>query len=127
MVEQLDRSYLRKMQGEMHQCAAKCCENDSHSMQKVHSCVENCGTPLNRAQEYVQSELSRLQNRLQRCVMDCNDDAQDKLGSNPSESNMNRYGKEFDNCATKCVDSFCESIPMIEKSIKKVLTSRKFE
>ena len=45
----------------MHRCAATCCDNESYSVQKVHSCVENCSIPMNKAQHYVQGEFERVQ------------------------------------------------------------------
>lgn len=53
----------------MHSCAAKCCEDQNGSIDAVHSCIERCSTPVNRAQQYVQKELGDYQARLQRCVM----------------------------------------------------------
>lgn len=72
----------------MHRCAAKCCENKEVSLERVQKCVEACSGPLNAAQTYVQKEFEGLQNRLQRCVMDCNDSIKDKMGSNPSEKEV---------------------------------------
>lgn len=45
----------------MHKCAAQCCENETYSIQKVHNCVENCSSSLNKAQQYVQGEFERVQ------------------------------------------------------------------
>ncbi|XP_011861936.1 PREDICTED: protein FAM136A-like isoform X2 [Vollenhovia emeryi] len=61
MVEEIDKTYLRKMQRDMHKCAAQCCENETYSIQKVHNCVENCSSSLNKAQHYVQGEFERVQ------------------------------------------------------------------
>lgn len=72
----------------MHRCAIKCCENNALSLDGIQKCVENCSQPLNKAQNYVQSEFEGLQSRLQRCVMDCNDTIRDKIGPNPQESDV---------------------------------------
>lgn len=48
-------------QADMHRCAAKCCENNNHSIERVHQCIENCSVPLNNAQKYVQGEFEHLQ------------------------------------------------------------------
>ncbi|XP_015439054.1 PREDICTED: protein FAM136A-like [Dufourea novaeangliae] len=127
MVEEIDKSYLRKMQGDMHRCAATCCDSETYSIQKVHNCVENCSGSLNKAQQYVQQEFERAQNRLQRCVMDCNDKIKDKIGPSPTQNEVDRYSDEFEKCATKCVDSYCDALPALEKTMKKVLSSKKYE
>ncbi|KRT81364.1 hypothetical protein AMK59_6220, partial [Oryctes borbonicus] len=106
----------------MHRCAAKCCDDNSVSLETVQRCVENCGNPLTKAQGYVQKELEGLQNRLQRCVMDCNDTVKDKMGPNPSDSEINKYTLMFENCAIKCVDKHLELIPTVMKAMKTVLT-----
>lgn len=73
----------------MHRCAATCCDNRELSVEKVQSCVEKCSSPMHAAQTYVQGELEQLQNRLQHCVMDCNDDIKLKMGRDPSQSDVN--------------------------------------
>lgn len=50
---------------------------------------------------YVQSELERVQGRLQRCVMDCNDSIKDRMPANPSETEVAKYTGEFERCAIK--------------------------
>lgn len=168
LVDNLDRSYLRKMQvsslnwlfrvdwkclsinhissyafqAQMHNCAAKCCNDEGASMESVQRCVENCSQPVNKAQRYVQTELERLiftlqsskfpvhnyfsffrvQGKLQRCVMDCNDSIKDKMGPNPTETEISKYTNEFERCAIKCVDSQVDALPSLFKSIKAVLS-----
>lgn len=127
MVEQMDKSYIRKMQGDMHRCAAVCCDNETYSMQKVHNCVVNCSSTLTKAQQYIQGEFTRVQNRLQRCIMDCNDKIKDHMGPNPTQNEVDRYSNEFDKCATKCVDNYLEMLPALEKTMKKVLANKTYE
>ncbi|CAB3362919.1 Hypothetical predicted protein [Cloeon dipterum] len=120
-IDDLDRSQLRKMQADMHKCAARCCEDTSSPLERVHGCVEDCSIPLSYAQKYVQTEIGGFQDRLQRCVMQCNDDIRDKMGPNPSESEASRYTGEFEVCATKCVDKNLEVLSKMFDSVKKNL------
>lgn len=100
MVDELDKSFLRKMQvqfevmpylkdpcwnnifksfitwdiwfyskGDMHRCAARCCDDQTSGIDSVQGCVERCSNPVNRAQQFVHTELEGFQGRLQRCVM----------------------------------------------------------
>ncbi|GAB1869453.1 Protein FAM136A [Camponotus japonicus] len=126
IVEEIDKTYLRKMQRDMHKCAAQCCENETYSIQKVHNCVENCSSSLNKAQQYVQGEFERVQNRLQRCIMECNDNIKDKVGPNPTQIEMDKYSEEFEKCAITCVDAYCKLLPSLEKTMKKVLSKNEF-
>lgn len=79
----------------MHRCAARCCDDGNVSLDRVQQCVENCSKPLQVSQDYVQSEIQSFQNRLQRCVMECNDDIKLKMGPNPSESQVKTTQKHI--------------------------------
>ncbi|XP_043484662.1 protein FAM136A [Leptopilina heterotoma] len=126
LVEDIDKNFLRKMQADMHRCAATCYDNESYSVHRAANCVENCTSSLNKAQHFISSEIERVQNRLQRCVMDCNDKIRDKMGPSPSQSVADRYTSEFENCATSCVDSYCEMLPSVEKTIRNSLSRGEF-
>ena len=61
-------------------------------------CVSSCSGGVEKAQRYVQSELERVQGRLQRCVMDCNDSVKDKMPPNPNETEI---GKKNSNSSSQ--------------------------
>ncbi|KAL1377715.1 hypothetical protein pipiens_016072 [Culex pipiens pipiens] len=124
-VDDLDRTILRKMQAEMHECAARCCHDSGSSMDAVQRCVENCSGPVMRAQQHVEKELGGFNNRLQRCVMDCNDTIKDKMGANPSESDISKYTGMFERCAIKCVDKHVDLLPGLFKSIQQTIASKR--
>ncbi|KAL5285622.1 FAM136A family protein [Megaselia abdita] len=106
---------------DMHYCAAKCCEDRGASIDTVQNCVERCSAPLTRAQSYVQHELGEFQGRLQRCVMQCNDDVKVKMPPSPSESEIAKYTTQFERCAVSCVDKHVGLIPSLMKTIREVL------
>ncbi|XP_029045330.1 protein FAM136A-like [Osmia bicornis bicornis] len=126
VVEEINKP-IRKMQGDAYRCAANCCDNEKYSMQHLQDCVENCTDSWDRAQKYVGGELERVQNRLQRCFMDCYDKIKDQVGPNPSQRDMDIYKDQMDKCSTKCLDNYCEMLPTLEKRIKEVLAERKYE
>lgn len=105
----------------MHLCAAKCCENQTASLDSVQGCVERCSLPLTRAQNYVQNELQYFQKRLQRCVMDCNDSVRDRMPASPSNEDISKFTNEFEKCAKVCVDKHIGLLPNIVKQIKAAL------
>jgi len=70
--------------------------------------------------------MNIFQNRLQRCVMECNDSIKDKLGPNPTQAEVDRYSEEFEKCAIKCVDTYCDLLPALEKTMKKVLNKKEY-
>ncbi|XP_055529265.1 protein FAM136A [Wyeomyia smithii] len=125
-VDELDRTILRKMQAEMHECAARCCRDTAASMDSVQRCVENCSTPVQRAQQHVEKELGSFNNRLQRCVMDCNDSVKDKMGPTPTDDDISKFTAMFERCAIKCVDKHVDILPGLFKSMHQVLGSKRF-
>ncbi|KAK8753041.1 hypothetical protein OTU49_002201 [Cherax quadricarinatus] len=92
LVDDLDKTYLRGIQRAMHLCAAVCCEKTENSVDQVHRCIESCSTPLTQAQSFVQNELSQFQERLQRCVMTCQDRVRDQVTADTSEAQGWRLG-----------------------------------
>ncbi|XP_076160586.1 protein FAM136A-like [Ptiloglossa arizonensis] len=126
MMEKIYKSQLKKIQGDMHKCAADCCDNEIYSMQKVNNCIENCKSPLINAENYVIQESERTADRLKRCIMDCNDKILDKMGPKPSQSEIDRNKEELETCTTKCVNSYCDMLPTLEKKMKEVLSNKKY-
>ncbi|XP_071516190.1 protein FAM136A isoform X1 [Panulirus ornatus] len=149
LVDDLDKTYLRGMQRAMHICAAECCEKKENSVDQVHRCIENCSTPLTQAQTFVQNELSQFQERLQRCVMVCQDRVRDQVTANTSETQepqrnsslsiansagsvlrqaalgrdgVSVYKAEFEGCAMQCVDDHIQLMPSVKKRIAAVLS-----
>ncbi|XP_072410388.1 protein FAM136A [Chiloscyllium punctatum] len=120
MVHGLERELIRKMQGKMFRCSADCCENANASMEEVHQCIERCHAPLAQAQATVTGELERFQNRLQRCMMDCNDRAKDAFHSGVKEPDVKI---KADSCVSKCVDDHAVLIPSMTRTLKESLTS----
>lgn len=128
----------------MHKCAAKCCEDQTSSIDSVQRCVDRCAAPLTSAQKYVHKELEEFQGRLQRCVMvrevnfdqaqfllstmylsydqQCNDDVKVQMSANPSEDEIAKFTAQFERCAVKCVDKHVGLIPSMLKTIKSVLS-----
>ncbi|XP_026466977.1 protein FAM136A-like [Ctenocephalides felis] len=119
MVDEMDKEYLgryRLVEADMHRCAAKCCEDKDSSLSSVQSCVERCRRAFDKG------ELEGFQGRLQRCVMQCNDDIKDMMGPTPSDKDVDKFTHKFESCAIKCVDKHIELLPQMMKAMKHVLS-----
>uniref|UniRef100_A0A6A7G566 Protein FAM136A-like isoform X2 n=1 Tax=Hirondellea gigas TaxID=1518452 RepID=A0A6A7G566_9CRUS len=121
LVNDLDKSFLRIIQRDMHRCAAECCDQKEPSVDQVHSCIERCSAPLHGAQSYVQNELQQFQERLQRCVLMCQDRVKDRVTANTSEAQVNVYKAEFEACAMSCVDDHIQLMPSTKRRIADTL------
>lgn len=117
-INTVDRQHLRKHERQMHLCAADCCNDKDMTVEDVHRCVEKCQAPTQRAQQYVQGELERFQDMLQRCVLQCQDEVKDKVGPNTSEADIRKYRGEFETCAIACCDKNINKLPGLMDKIK---------
>ena len=124
MINDADKIHLRKLQAEMHKCAAKCCENKECSIELVHACIEVCSQNLKRAQKVVQSEIIHFQKRLQECVFTCNNDVKKNIEKQPIDLQIKAYESGFDNCVEKCVDTNIALIPFKMKKMKEILAKK---
>ena len=59
--------------------------------------------------------------------MECNDSIKDKMGPGTTQDEVNKLSIDFEKCATKCVDTYCDLLPSLEKTMKKVLDSKQFD
>ncbi|KAJ3606073.1 hypothetical protein NHX12_028116 [Muraenolepis orangiensis] len=114
MVQTLERDHIRIMQGKMFSCSADCCGRPSDSMSQVHQCIEQCHSPLAKAQGLVTSELETFQDRLARCTMHCGDKAKDLLDSGAKEPAVRSL---MDRCVGSCVDDHMNLIPSMTRRL----------
>jgi len=121
MVNTLDKQHIRKLQISMYQCSTECCKNENYRMEEVQSCLDRCSQPVQQAQALFQQELSNFQNRLQRCGMDCQDQARDQLSHNATESERAKATSRLEGCVAKCADDAVANIPSMMKRIQSML------
>jgi len=119
----VDRQKLRGLERQMHLCAADCTGDMDRTVEEVHRCVERCQGPTQAAQQYVQSELERFQDMLQRCVLQCQDEVKDKVGPNTPEAEIRKYRGEFETCAIACCDKNVAKLPSLVEKVKATIDS----
>ncbi|XP_075166988.1 protein FAM136A-like [Haematobia irritans] len=123
LINEVYRTHLRKMQSDMHVCAAHCCDDyrSQPSMDNVQVCIEECSGPLLRAQDYMQHELGQFQGRLLNCLVSCNDDVRGAIPNSTQITDIPKYSKQFENCVGQCVDKHIDLIPNMMRVMKAVL------
>ncbi|XP_005094393.1 protein FAM136A [Aplysia californica] len=126
MVNTLDTGCLRKMQVDMYNCSAKCCENPKYSLDEVQKCIEDCSLDVNRAQAYLQNEIESFQNRLQRCAMSCQDKLKDQMPVQPSDADVQRGRSSLEQCVVQCADSHVGLVPDLTKKMLETLKKKKY-
>ncbi|XP_054917485.1 protein FAM136A-like [Dermacentor andersoni] len=122
MVKELDNSYLRKILGNVHRCAVKCCDNSSLSMDGARTCIMNCSEPLNKAQSKVEGELGNFQERIRMCVMQCENDVRDQMSSTLTEAEASKLKGQYESCVVTCADKHIALLPQMQRRMKELLS-----
>ncbi|XP_065287525.1 protein FAM136A-like [Dermacentor albipictus] len=122
MVKELDNSYLRKILGNVHRCAVKCCDNSSLSMDGARTCIMNCSEPLNKAQSKVEGELGNFQERIRMCVMQCENDVRDQTSSTLTEAEASKLKGQYESCVVTCADKHIALLPQMQRRMKELLS-----
>ncbi|XP_037504089.1 protein FAM136A [Rhipicephalus sanguineus] len=123
MVKDLDNSCLRKILGNMHRCAVKCCDDSSLSMDGARTCIVNCSEPLNKAQDKVEGELGNFQDRIQMCVKQCENDVRDQMSSKTTEAEASKLKDQYSSCVVKCADKHIALLPQMHRRMKESLST----
>lgn len=107
---ELEKNHVRKLQKKAFLCGAKCCEDVAASAEEVQKCIENCHRPILAMQNNLKQELDRFQSRIQRCVMSCQDAAQDSVSSSGEAAAKEKYHS----CVIACADDHLKLMPAMK-------------
>ena len=77
-IEEIDKEKLRKLRRECMSRSLGCFDNASLTMEQLDNCLQQYNKPMEVAQNIIQNEMAKLQDRLQRCSSACQDTVQDK-------------------------------------------------
>jgi len=125
MMDSLDKSHLRPLQGRMHNCAAECCKDKISSMETVQKCMENCSRPLLKVQTIIEQEMNDFQDRLTRCAQSCQDSVRDSVGSSDTEKEIPRFQANLEKCIVKCADDHMTYIPKMLSRLQSAISKEK--
>ncbi|OQR81508.1 hypothetical protein THRCLA_23354 [Thraustotheca clavata] len=123
MMDKLERSLFRPMQRKSYEDVVKCFDNKNCSSEQLQHCIDRCQAPMQQVQNYVSQEIQQFQNRLQRAARECQDQAQDNLPRNPSESQIAAAQASMDTCINTCVKNHIKLLPTIKKRIEDTVSS----
>ena len=115
-VSQIETERLRPLQRNTYLKMAECC-NSKSSSQDVERCVRGCASPGQIVQQVIQNEIGQLQNRLERCSMQCQDEVQDKYPNLTSLSGNPGAEAMMTKCASSCVDKHIAMLKSIKYNI----------
>ncbi|GAQ81293.1 hypothetical protein KFL_000760220 [Klebsormidium nitens] len=120
LVEKIERQFIRPERIKTFECCIDCCKDDSLRQIELQNCLTSCTDGMQRIEEVVNQELAELQNRLQRCANQCQDQAKLQV---PPDGNLSADRKaalqgDLQSCVNRCVDQQLKSLPQVEKRIQ---------
>lgn len=61
------------------------------------------------------------QDRIQRCVMQCQDEIRDRITPSSNETQLESFKKDFEQCVVRCADTHIDLIPSMLNRMKSML------
>ncbi|CAM0874970.1 unnamed protein product [Alopecurus aequalis] len=97
-------------------CAYDCFDR-RQSQEGINSCVENCSVPVLSANQAVENEMAKFQERLNRSLMVC----QDKFESARLQKMKTDATQELESCVNRSIDDSIRVLPHLVEQIKSTI------
>ncbi|CAA2993629.1 protein FAM136A-like [Olea europaea var. sylvestris] len=94
-------------------CAYECFDR-RRKQDEISNCVEHCNVPVLTAQNLVQNEMAKFQERLNRSLMVC----QDKFESAKVQQNRSDAMKDLESCVDHSVQDSIKTLPHLVGRMK---------
>mmetsp|Transcript_15826 Transcript_15826/g.34257 ORF Transcript_15826/g.34257 Transcript_15826/m.34257 type:complete len:150 (-) Transcript_15826:599-1048(-) len=103
MVDEIERFQLRPLGRKMHACIISCYDKAGKNGRKeqIEQCSQQCQIPNQKAAAATQQEIANFQNRLNRAMMQCNDEAQGMI--TPDMQHDSRKMKKVEGSLLNCI------------------------
>ena len=117
MMDAVDRAKVRPIQKASLLKMAAC--TDLASRAQIDQCIQKSQVSMQIAQNIISNEMQQFQQRIERCMMDCQDSVRD--ANYKSEDAQN---KAFYSCATSCMDKNMALLKSTQARIEKEIDSK---
>ncbi|EPS62009.1 hypothetical protein M569_12783, partial [Genlisea aurea] len=98
-------------------CAYDCFDR-KNKQEEINSCVEHCSVPVLNAQNFVETEMGKFQEKLNRSLRVC----QDKYESARLQGDNNNGLKDMESCVDSSIQSSIKTIPHLADKFKEYLS-----
>ncbi|XP_043706497.1 protein FAM136A [Telopea speciosissima] len=105
------------LQKEYFNCAHKCFDR-SRRHEEISNCVENCSVPVLTANNLVENEMAKFQERLQRSLMVC----QDRFEAAKLQQHKSGAIDEMESCVEQAITDGIQQLPHIVDRLKASLS-----
>uniref|UniRef100_A0A6U1B6Y4 Uncharacterized protein n=1 Tax=Leptocylindrus danicus TaxID=163516 RepID=A0A6U1B6Y4_9STRA len=120
-MDYIEKKHLRKIQRQALTCSLACLDKggEKASTEELQRGMNQCQVPVQRAQQIVQSEIQRFQQRLQRGMANCQDQANDMVTpdvhNNPDK--LRKIEDKMGNCFGQVIKEHIGMIGDVKKRI----------
>ncbi|OWM67883.1 protein FAM136A-like [Punica granatum] len=97
-------------------CAYECFDR-RRRQDEISSCVEHCSVPVVSAQQHVENEMAKFQERLNRSLMVC----QDKFEAAKLQQIRPNAMKDLESCVEQSIDDTIKTLPHLVNKLKSSL------
>ncbi|KAM5554130.1 protein FAM136A [Rosa sericea] len=94
-------------------CAYECFDR-RRSQQDIGNCVENCSMPVVSAQQRVENEMAKFQERLSRALMVC----QDKFDAAKLQQAKTSALNDLESCVQQTTEDGIKTLPLLAERLK---------
>ncbi|WVZ53494.1 hypothetical protein U9M48_004425 [Paspalum notatum var. saurae] len=101
------------MQQAYFKCAYDCFDR-RRSQEGINNCVENCSVPVLTANNLVENEMAKFQERLNRSLMVC----QDRFEAAKLQKIKTEAAQELESCVNRSIDDSIRVLPHLVDQIK---------
>ncbi|CDP07997.1 unnamed protein product [Coffea canephora] len=98
-------------------CAYECFDRRRKN-EEISNCVEHCSVPVLQAQNLVESEMAKFQERLNRALMVC----QDKFETAKLQRSRGDAMKDLESCVDQSVQDSVKTLPSLVDRLKTALS-----
>nr|XP_043611047.1 protein FAM136A-like [Erigeron canadensis] len=94
-------------------CAYECFDR-RRKQDDISACVENCSVPVLQAQNLVEGEMAKFQERLNRSLMVC----RDKFESAKLQNIKTNAAQDMESCVNQAIDENVRALPHLVEKLK---------
>jgi Eukaryotic protein of unknown function (DUF842) len=117
MMDDVDKKCIRPLQKASLLKMAQCVDLPTRG--QIDSCMQKSQGPMNFAQQIINNEMQQFQQRLDRCMLDCQDSVRDANHRSEDASQ-----KAYYSCASSCMDKSMGLLRATQARIEKEIQEK---
>merc|ERR1719350_1911406 len=120
-IADIEKMYLRPVERKTYACLLKCLDDagNTGSPEQLQHCKQKCQGAFQLAQSIVQQEVGEFQERINRSMMQCQDEAKDLMTADiqANSRQMKKVEDKIVACMTKTVDHHINALGPLKRRV----------